>query len=124
MQASRIFAAAIIATVALAPPAAQAMDGPAGASWSWTQTGGNFDVVWHGLEQREPHGGGAARLIGGGQDAAAMYAGTPVLAQRASAIAALSGGGADAAVTYGTGTGIGTDSALVGTTAGRPDREG
>jgi hypothetical protein len=91
------FGTLLAASVAWAP--ALAKDAPAAMDWRWSQTGGNFDVVWPETVRRSHHGGGTARLVGGGDDGKIVYADTPVLTQ-APIVASIIGGGNDAIITY------------------------
>ena len=63
-------------------------------TWQVQRLGDNFDVVWTNREPGMPHGGGVARMAGGGDDSAILYADTPYLMQ-APAEFRLSGGGED-----------------------------
>ena len=89
---------ALLAACAICGSANTKAASPA-VTWEWTQTGGNFDVVWSDTARHVLHGGGVARITGGGDNAEVVYADTPMLMQ-APAEATLTGGGDNATVTY------------------------
>jgi hypothetical protein len=93
---SAAFGALIAAATSCGP--AMAADTASGAGFQVTQTGENFDVVWSGTGSRGPHGGGAATLMGGGDNATIVYADTPLLLQ-APRVVTLTGGGENSTIT-------------------------
>ena len=79
--------------------AAAGLAAPAGAQPRLEQTGDGYTVVYDGAGGRgDSAGGGDARLVGGGDNAAILYTGPDPA--RAGRPAFLSGGGDDAVLSY------------------------